>query len=376
MGKRDIVFVRMLAQPVPRVARMIHAAKDRGWRTTYVGAHREPGLAAREMWEDDTTLRRVGPLLPNLNGKGAAQYVYGLLAFNFAVFRVLLKIRPRVVHASDLEAAPAALLWRLVSRARVIYNVHDNYADRYNLPGPVRAVLNRLEGLAVRASTVALVPEPFRRDALPRWCRERIEVVRNAPEPLDVTLPNPDFGQRPIRILYAGWIDAGRGVQELIDLADAHAGLVEVVIAGSGDEELTQRVRESRATYLGYVNYADSLDQMRAADFIAAIYAPTRPINQMAAPNKIAEALALGRPIVTNAEVLMTAGPEFDDCAIRIPFARVTELATALADLRSAGPDEYAAMCDAARKAYDSLYSWQEMSAAMDNVLDSAGVAR
>lgn len=373
MTHPDVIYARMLPRPVPRVARMIRYALSAGLSVEYVGAHREAGLADREII-DDVPVVRIGPYLPSLNGRGFLRYVTGVLRFNLAFLRVLLSRRPRVVHYSDLETVPAALVYRLLSGARSIYNIHDNYAERYAVGRGPRAILNAVEGVAVLLSTVALVPEPFRRDALPRWCRSKILVVRNAPEPLDAAPAHGDFGSRPIRVAYAGWLDDGRGIHELVELANSCRGRIEVRIAGEGSADLVELIEGSAAEYLGSLTHAATLDLFRQSDFVAAIYGPSRPINRMAAPNKLAEALALGRPIVTNTEVLMTAGDDFDECSIRVPYARLSELPQRLEDVGSDGPARYAEMCAAARSTYEALYSWDEQRKAMAQVYHKVGL--
>ena len=44
----------------------------------------------------------------------------------------------------------------------------------------------------------------------------------------------------------------------------------------------------------------DVIAETARCDFSAALYDPIRPINRFAASNKIAEALAVGRPLIIN----------------------------------------------------------------------------
>lgn len=373
MSGPDVIFVRMLSHPVPRVTRMIRHARSKGLSAEYVGAYREPGLPEKEI-TDDVTVVRVGPFLPSFNGRKFLLYFSGVLRFNLALLRVLISRHPRVIHCSDLETVPASLLYRLFSRTRIMYNIHDNYAERYAVGRVLRNVLNAVEGVAVILSTIALVPEPFRRDALPYWCRSKVVVVRNAPEPLEAVTARNDFGLRPIRLAYAGWLDEGRGIRELIEIANACPGRVMLQVAGDGDPLLVKLVEASAAEYLGLLSHAATLDLFRQSDFVVSIYGPSRPINRMAAPNKLAEALALGRPIITNSEVLMTAGSEFDDCSIRVPFDRLSELPARLDEVAIGGPKRYLEMCASARRTYDSYYSWNEQFSAMDDAFEKVGL--
>jgi len=215
-------FVRLDSRPVPRVTRMMRVAAEMGMAPTFLGAPRKEGLPRTEEWEG-MHVERVGPVQPMLNGAGLRQYVVGTLWFNAAVFSALRKVRPGLVHASDVESAPACILYTKLHRVPFIYNIHDNFADRYVVPDIVRFFLNALEGLFVQASASTVVPESFRRQALPPWVHRKVSVVRNTPVDIGRTVP-PPTGER-VRVLYAGWLDNGRGLSALLTLSSRHSDL-------------------------------------------------------------------------------------------------------------------------------------------------------
>lgn len=374
MREPDVIFVRMLPSPVPRVMRMVQYAKSRSARVAYVGAHRGKGAADREL-VDGVDVVRIGPYVPRLNGRSPGRYVSGLVGFNMAALRLFVAQKPRVIHCSDLETTPAALLYGLLLRIPVIYNIHDNYAERYPIGRTLRGVLNAIEGLAVLLSRVSVVPEAFRRDSLPVWCRRKILIVRNAPKAVEASRPVSGFGRRPTRVTYAGWLDDGRGIRELIQLADENQETIEVHVAGEGSAELEAALSISSVRFHGPLSHAQTLDLFRESDFVAAIYGPARPINRMAAPNKVAEALALGRPIIANTEVLMTCAPEFAGCSVRLPYRDLSLLPALLSEIASEGNEAFELMCHNARSAFEQLYSTEEQERAIAAVYHRAGLS-
>lgn len=361
----EAVFVRLASRPIPRVTRMMAVAAKRGLTPIFIGAYRAGGLPASDTW-DDMNLTRVGPALPLLNGKHAGRYISGVIAFNFALFRELWRRKPRIVHASDIETAPACLLYRLLFRQPVIFNIHDNLADRYAVPRAVRAALNFIEGLVVILSSLALVPESFRRSALPRWCQYRVHIIRNSPSTAVAAEPNLAAEGR-LRILYAGWLDWGRGIAGLIQLADRHSWL-DIRIAGEGEPGILNDVKASKATYLGVLDHEQVMDQTRKADFVAAFYDPARPINRAAAPNKLAEALGSGRPVLINEEVLVAQAQELFGCTIRTPYAEITSLAEPLRRIMDADVSAYNLMCRQGRRVYDEQYSWDAIRTKIEGI--------
>ena len=371
MTRKTAVFARLGSRPIPRVTRMMGVARDLGVECIYVGAPREMDCAVAETW-DGFDVVRVGSYVPLVNGTRLFTYLKGVLRFNRALLQELERRRPTFVHGSDFQVMPACLLHKLRHRTPVLYNIHDNLADRYRVPGAVRAVLNAMEGLAVRLSNQSLVPEEFRRQSLPRWCRSRTVVVRNSPEDTGQVPPSSPDGQ--VRVLYAGWLDKGRGLDGLLNLARRHKW-VELRVAGEGDESIVQQVREAGATYLGFLGHGDIMRESGAAHFVAAFYDPSRIINRAAASNKLAEALSVGRPILINEEVMVSQSPALQGCLVKVPYTEISEIGTRLSDLTTAdGGERYVRMCHNARAAYEAEYSWQSVRQQMISVYVHVGL--
>jgi glycosyltransferase involved in cell wall biosynthesis len=360
------VFARMASRPIPRVARMMHVASESGMGTLFLAARREPGLATTDSWEG-LRVERIGPEFALLNGTRAFTYVKSVLLYNFALFRALRRKRPSIVHASDIETMPGSTLYRLTSRTRLIYNIHDNVAQRYSIPAPARAVLNTIEGLFVRMSDVTIVPEVFRRDALPAWARSRVKVVRNTPRDLGRS-PLPST-TGPIRIFFGGWLDWGRGLREILDLVARNDDL-ELVVAGEGSADIITQVKANpRTRFLGFVNHEQIMRESAASHVIPALYDPRRLINRYAASNKLAEALSLGRPVLLNSEMMIARDLAAYDCMIMVDYSAIRDAAP---QLRSAvrDPQRFAAISANARAAYEALYSWDSAQAGMREALE------
>src|SRR5439155_507034 len=153
---------------------------DLGYECLFLGSHRDEGLPKDDEWEGWKILR-LGRPFPLLNGKGAWTYAKSLLRYNWDFLSVLFELKPQLVHASDYGTMPAALFYRAFHKARLIYNIHDNISITYDIPSFVAWVMNTVEGLFVLGSDIALVPEQFRKTMLPRWCQQRVVVVRNTP---------------------------------------------------------------------------------------------------------------------------------------------------------------------------------------------------
>ncbi len=348
---------------------MMTIAGQLGFVPLFVGAHRDSDSSTRSH-SDGFEIRRIGRPFPRLHGSRPILYLLSVLSFSGALVRFLWQAKPGLVHASDFEVFAAARLYTLVFRARLIYNIHDNLADRYPWPQIVRAVLNLMEGVAARLSSVAVVPEASRREALPHWSAKSVRVVRNTP--IDPGFHPPPPHRRHVTLLYAGWLDAGRGIREMARLVSGHAAM-RLRIAGSGDESLVQDLAGMPGvSWLGRISHADALRETAACDFVGALYDPRVAINRHAASNKVAEALAIGRPVLINREVEVTNLLAPYRCTVVVDYQDSERAASALLAIREA-KDDYEGMCRRARQAYEDHFSWDKVRADTLDVFELAG---
>ncbi|MDH3378720.1 MAG: hypothetical protein OEQ39_17490 [Gammaproteobacteria bacterium] len=350
------VFVRLGSQPVPRVQRGMKVAGEMGYDTIFCGAFRKVGLKKKEVWAG-FPLIRVGRVFPLLNGRRPFLYLYSVIFFQFAFLRFLMAHRPQLIHASDAETMPASIVYSKIAGVKLIYNIHDNLAQRYNVPRFISVILNAIEGLMVLLSDASLVPEVFRRDALPKRCRGKVQVVRNTPEDLRYSAPTFD-DKGTIRIFYGGWLDWGRGFREMVALTEALPE-VNLRVAGEGSEEIIQFIKDHpQITYLGFLEHSQSLEETKLCHFVPAFYKPVITINRYAASNKLAEALAIGRPLLINEEVEIVSLFGDSPAAIVKKFGDIEGTAEVVRTLFS-DHGKYVQACLKARELYEKYYRWE-----------------
>jgi glycosyltransferase involved in cell wall biosynthesis len=348
-------FARMGSRPIPRVVRMMTVAASAGYECIFLAARRDEDLAIEDTWEGWRILR-LGRPFPLLNGTRPFLYAGSVLRYNWDLFKTLNRMKPGLVHASDCETMPAAILYKWRSRARLIYNIHDNLAQRYRVPSFVAKAMNAVEGLFVLCSSSAVVPEGFRREALPNWCKRKVAVVRNTP--IDQGFSPPEFpADKHVRIFLGGWLDWGRGLRALIELAETNPR-VELRIAGEGSPAIVTELKSnSRLVYLGFLDHNRVLEETRRSHFVSALYDPDRIINRFAASNKLAEALSVGRPVILNTEMEIAKDFHSDPCVVALPYTQAATGGSRLIELYD-DRTAYLDACSRARAAYDGRYSW------------------
>ena len=363
------VFVKLADRPIPRVVRMMAVARELGFEPLFLGVRRQRGLPSTAVWEG-YPVERIGLVIRRFHGRNFVRYVWSIAVHSLVLAKRVWELKPKLVHVSDFELYWPSRICAAFRRAAFIYNIHDNLAQRYPCRDSVARLLNTLEGVAVRCAPVTVVPERFRREALPRWAQSRVLVVRNTPMAAQYVPPDGAAGM--VTVLYAGWIDAGRGIRELAQMV-SRSPHVRLRVAGSGDDDLLGELADrERIELLGQLTHVEALRETAACDFVAALYDPDRVINRFAASNKIAEALAIGRPILMNAEIEVSRMLEEYQCIVRIRYEDAAQAGERLGRVRFA-EQEYEGMCRRARQAYEDHYAWREVRSA---ILDAFEVVR
>ena len=349
---------------------MMAVGRTIGLRPRFIGGKREKDRSRSGIWEG-FRVDLIGPPFPLVNGRRLVLYAGAVTLYGIALFWCLVRSRPAVIHVSDFEVYWPARAYSLCTGVPLIYNIHDNLSQRYRVWSAIAKVLNFLEGLAARAATVTVVPETFRRDALPAWSRRKVVVVRNAP--MDPGCFPLDPGNRSDVVLFVGgWIDEGRGIVALSRLVETSRN-IRLRVAGMGDRRtIAELEQHPRVDVLGYVPHSEVIRETARADFVCALYDPGRPINRFAASNKIAESLAVGRPLVINRELEVAKVLAPYRCTVEVDYHDHADLGDRLTSLRVAD-GEYEAMCHRARRAYEDHYAWETVFTAIVSVYRRAG---
>jgi glycosyltransferase involved in cell wall biosynthesis len=173
-------------------------------------------------------------------------------------------------------------------------------------------------------------------------------------------------------VLFAGWLDQGRGLREVITLA--RRGVIQLIVAGEGDERIRDELSSTpNVEYRGFCTHGQIMDLTRECDYVAAFYDPVRRINRYAASNKIAEALAVGRPILTNSELFVASSLQAAEIGVIVPYAGIRSIDEQLSrhwEDRAA----YLATCTRARRLYETDYHSSQVRLATISALNEAGL--
>lgn len=267
-------------------------------------------------------------------GFGAqGQRMTSLALWQIFQLRALLRERPDVVHFCDVFSAIPALATKLLAGSSLIFDVRDNIRFSVRHRSAIAAeVLGLLEHVAARLSDVVIaVSEPLAEE-LPRAAGARIVVLPNAPA-RDAALPGSFSEGGRLVVNLAGFVSHRRNLAAWLEVR-RRVPNVELDLYGNvADEETRALLRGESLECVESVPHQESLRRMASADVVSLMYDPSIEINRFAAPNKLYEAMMLGKPIVCARGMRMEEELREAGCGVSVPYGDPTALAEALAGI-------------------------------------------
>ena len=345
--------------PDPRVERVARTLAREGFKVTVVGWDREGSFPELE-------LAPYGPVV-RLRARGrygaGPRNLPALLRWQLELMGWLLYHRRHysMIHACDFDTLVPALLVKLLLGKRVVYDIFDWYADTVRgLPGFLRRCLARVDRWLLGWADAVILADDNRLAQLGKARPRRLEIVYNSPDwdPKDVIRGLPS--RRGLRVAYIGLLQADRGLLELIEVMGRHPEW-ELDLGGFGAEE--ERIRKvaaalPNARFHGRVPHVRCMEVYAQADVVVATYNPSVPNYRFSSPNKLFEAMRLGKPIVvaegTGVDRLVQAW----DLGYVVPYGATDHLEAVLQDAARWTAEERMSFAVRVRLLYDQHVSW------------------
>jgi len=299
--------------------------------------------------------------------KMVAYYAY----FWIWLFIQLVKSRPKVVHACDLDTVIPCYLYKLIFRKKLIFDVFDRYAIAF-VPRKFRifySTVNFLEEFFSKNSDVLItisekVLSTFGRT--PKQCM----IILNCPEDYAIDKINSnEVGV--LKIVYTGGIRSKTRGLENITTAIKDLPNVELVIAGwyiKTDKPFLDRLLHMpNVKYKGILKPNDALILEASSDVIVALYDPDIQWHNITLPNKFFEAMMCGVPLITN------VSPEFVNSigfGIIVQYNNINQIKDAIVKLRD-NLDLRRNLGLNGRRAFLEKYNWIKMEEEIFEVYSS-----
>jgi glycosyltransferase involved in cell wall biosynthesis len=232
------------------------------------------------------------------------------------------------------------------------------------VPPGARFLIRRLETLVIEAADEVILPSEGRRAQIEPARPRRLTVVENSP---DLTLL-PAKRLATSDLAYVGILARGRLLEEVATrLAGQSRATLRIAGFGPLADEIANVAAESPSVeFMGKATPEEALQIMCSARIMFATYDPAIRNHQFSAPNKLAEAMALGKPLI------VCRGTSIDEEVEQSGLGRVIdydadEFVRVLAEMLE--DPELLTWCAAeGPRIYQSSHSWPVNAARLDEV--------
>lgn len=372
MAIRVLILRSNPVAPDPRVEKIARSLSGAGYSVRVLGWDRSGMLPPQES-SNGVEIHRL--TIRAAYGSGLANLPH-LLRWQAGLFRWLRVHRREfdILHACDFDTVLPALLCKALWRKRVVYDIFDFYADHLRkTPAILKTLIRRADLWAINRADALILVDDARRTQIRGAHPRRLAIIYNSPEELPtqdlspvVTKQSPEpeslsAGNPPLQLAYVGLLQVERGLLEMLAVLRRHPEW-RLDLAGFGGDEA--QIAQSAAglpnvIWHGRVPYDQAIALSRGADVLFATYDPAIPNHRYSSPNKVFEAMMLGKPVIVARDTNMDAMIAAADCGIIVPYGDVAALESALTHL--ADPALRQRLGENARRAYTQKYSWAEM---------------
>jgi glycosyltransferase involved in cell wall biosynthesis len=370
MSSRVLICRSNPVAPDPRVEKIARSLARVGYQVSVLGWDRSGELPARSQ-QDGITLLRL-PIVAEF-GSGLAN-LPNLLRWQWGLMRWLVRHRKAydIIHACDFDTILPALASQTLFSKKVIYDIFDFYADHLRAtPELFKKAIRFVDLRAIGRADALILADESRREqihgARPRYST----IIYNSPEEVTIQQAGGRHSESgcSLRLAYVGLLQVERGLFEMMALLERHPEWC-LDLAGFGGDEARIRAQAERMPNVhwhGRVPYQEALELSRAADVLFATYDPAIPNHRFSSPNKIFEAMMLGKPVLVAQDTNMDRIVQQVECGLVVQYGDEAALESALTQL--AQDDTLRKRLGRnARQAYETHYSWQKMQSRLEQL--------
>jgi len=376
--------------PDPRVEKIARALHSFGYQVSLLGWDRSGALPENATLENRTgkgsDLSAGEPTIPIYRLPIVAPFGHGLanlpnlLRWQWGILGWLTRHRQDydLIHACDFDTILPALYCKWRWGKKVVYDIFDFYADHLRAtPSWLKWLIRGLDIRAIGWSDALILADDSRWEQITGVKPKLSAVIYNSPAQglppphsyQDTqaatpphSYPNEEDGGGALRLAYIGLLQVERGLMEMLEVLHRRPTWNLDLAGFGGDEDKIRAVSESlpNVRWHGRVSYDRALDLSRAADVLFATYDPAIPNHRYSSPNKVFEAMMLGKPIIVAHSTNMDRIIQQAKCGVVVEYGNIADLEAALLGLQK-DPDLRRHLGENAYQAYRTTYSWEEM---------------
>jgi len=258
----------------------------------------------RSFYKEKTECQEIRSYMLNKPIPGGVRAILYLPLITKHFADVIKREKPDVIHCINEEVAFIILSISTILRLNkfIICDIYDH--SHLRVKNTLLSMIMKVVSSICHSRCYALIvtDEARKNKFIKKKYFDKTYVVPNYPAFSNIKLTN-EVPSGKVKVLCAGALNERRGVFELLKASKLVKNM-EIWCAGpiSGVDVANNFVYQSNVKYFGLIKHEEVIQLGLQCDAIFAFYKPISVNNIYASPNKLYDALLMGRPIIINAE--------------------------------------------------------------------------
>lgn len=285
--------------------------------------------------------------------------IFCLSFFQIWLYRKLKKYKNKynIIHACDFDTAFIASKIAKKYNKKFIYDIYDYYIDCHNLSF-LKRFIEKMDIKTINKADSIIICTEQRKNQILKCNPKNICVVHNSPQ-ISEKSNKRKFNQKKIKVCYVGILQDDRLLIEISKEIIKEKN-IEFHVGGFGKyEDYFKKMSEENRNinFYGQMKYEDVLSLESNCDILFATYNPKVPNHKYSAPNKVYEAMALGKPIIVCKDTGVDEMVEKEEIGFSIDY-NASEFINTIKQIDS---KKYDLIKEKSVQLYKNKYSWETM---------------
>ena len=345
-----------------RIGKMCRSLSRLGYDVSFIGWDRRPDTTERSI-----DLGSANTKIMRLATKHGRATILGQIKFTSFAIKTLIRQKPNVLCAVNEDLALMFLPFKRILFSKLVCDIFDPFDDRHSGKGFLHKIVSKTVAFLSRFFCNHLIATDENRKSRLGKFSSKTTVIENMPED-----PGDGFSKAsptgPTAIYVSGTLNEGRGIKQILAAVEKLPE-TRIIAAGWTYDDYAQDifVNHPRVDFRGIVTLAQSLELASQCDAVLCYYAPTSDNNLNASPNKIFDAMSVGRPCIINSETKISAWVAEKEYGFLCPYEDVetlTDIINSLLEKRKQLPEKAITW----RADFCKNYCWSKMEARLNRM--------
>jgi len=305
---------------------------------------------------------------------GSIKNIIGLLLFQIWLFCILCKNHKKIdyIHACDFDCGYISMIVCKLLKKEIVYDMYDYYSDSRPMPKVIKNIIDNLENKIINYASASIICGDWRKEQIKKAKPNKLYVIHNTPDIKNINKKKIiKTTNNKIKIGYIGILQENRLIMEIINELKGNEDY-ELHIGGFGIyaneiENISKKYKN--IYYYGSLIYNDVLSLEKDCDILFATYDPNIPNHKYSAPNKIYEAMSLGKPII----VCKNTGIDKLIIENKLGYAIDYSSKEFKKTLKNIKSQDLKDISKNAKKLYNEKYNWKKMEEVLIDIYKYIG---